>query len=299
MKIFLMKLTTFILILMNPYLTICTTVQNWCRLPSATRHDTSWSHNGKRNNTLQPPTLRESNKWLEKKWPEPSVLCVMSCLLCVMSCVLCLVCVVSFFFLDAGLKKVCSHPPRQTDKLTSEPVLPHHFVCRGTFSVRGTGRRSRSDSAKALTTLHANIKLHRRNHAALAFSWRIKGTASTRAFANLRKNWAVSVDHLPPTSAAKMTRRALPSVPRASSGQVPSCAWPPPKRPHCGLPLLVWQNHLLAEGHKCHVYGKLRTLPQGQTVRNHLHPSIVECVELTKARSALQRETTRPQHYHP
>ena len=47
------------------------TVQNWCRLPSATRHDTSWSHNGKRNNTPQPPTLRESNRWLEKKWLEP------------------------------------------------------------------------------------------------------------------------------------------------------------------------------------------------------------------------------------
>ena len=46
------------------------TVQNWCRLPSATRHDTSWSHNSKRNNTSQPPTLRESNRWLEKKWLE-------------------------------------------------------------------------------------------------------------------------------------------------------------------------------------------------------------------------------------
>ena len=89
----------------------------------------------------------------------------------------------------------------------------------GTFPVQGTGRRSTSDLENALTMLHASRELHRRN-AALALSWRIMGTVFARALANRRKNWEVSLDHLPPTSAARTTSRALPSALRASSGQV-------------------------------------------------------------------------------
>ena len=125
---------------------------------------------------------------------------------------------------------------------------------------------------KALTTLHANIELHWRKNADLVLSWRIMGTTSTRAFASPRKNWAVSVDHLSPTSPAKMTR----PVPRASSGKVASF-----------LRLVAsktWSTALgLAGPSPC-----MRTLPQGQTVRDHLHPSIIECVELTKVQIADQ-----------
>ena len=48
--------------------------------------------------------------------------------------------------------------PEQTDKLTSEPVFPHHCMCQGHVL---HAQRSRSDLEKALTTLHANIELHR------------------------------------------------------------------------------------------------------------------------------------------
>ena len=128
-----------------------------------------------------------------------------------------------FFFGDRRMKKVSSHPPRQAHLRTCPPsslrVSRARSLCEGLVGAPGVTRR------KPLTTLHANIELHRRNHAALALSWRIMGTASTRAFANPRKNWAVSSDHLPPTSAAKTTRRALPSVPRGEfrvSGFLPA-----------------------------------------------------------------------------
>ena len=130
-----------------------------------------------------------------------------------------------FFFSAKELKsshQFSAHLPHknpQRDKFTSEPVPSLITSCvEGTFPVHGTGRRSTSDSENALTMLHASRELHRRSHAALALPWKIMGTVSARAFANPRKNWEVSLDHLPLTSAARTTRRALPSAPRASSG---------------------------------------------------------------------------------
>ena len=167
--------------------------------------------------------------------------------------------------------------------------------------------------------LHASREPHRRNHA-LALSWRIMGTVSARALANPRKNWEVSLDHLLPTSAARTTSRALPSalgefwasrfllVSRSLNG-------------HSAVVCRSWSGRPVSSqrGDKSRVCGLLGSLPQGETVRDHLHPSIVERVELNKVQiadqhvrcnttsilsthlcsGALQWVTSRPQHPRP
>ena len=83
--------------------------------------------------------------------------------------------------------------------------------------VPGFGCLSRRDNAKALDALQAKMLLHLRSHAALTRFWRSKGADRECALARARKNCAVSSDHLPPTSAARTTRRALPPSPEQSS----------------------------------------------------------------------------------
>ena len=84
-----------------------------------------------------------------------------------------------------------------------------------------TGRLSNNDTVQARAAVLAKIALQRRAHAASARPWRTNGTSSARAFANAVRNCAISTLHLPPTSAAKTTKRTLPPSPE-NSGKVAS-----------------------------------------------------------------------------
>ena len=139
-------------------------------------------------------------------------------------CMLCLEDSLFFLKTDWEGKPVTNlRKPTENAQLCRPPRCAHkkaslNTSCvEGTAPMRGTGRVSRRDSAKALVALHASRELQRRNHAAFTLPWRRGGTESARALANPRRNWAVSSDHLPPTSAARTTRRARPASP-ASSG---------------------------------------------------------------------------------
>ena len=68
--------------------------------------------------------------------------------------------------------------------------------------VPGTGRRSSKDTAKARAAEHASIALHRRINAAWTLPCKMKGEDSARALARAVRKVAVSLLHLPPTSAA-------------------------------------------------------------------------------------------------
>ena len=74
--------------------------------------------------------------------------------------------------------------------------------------VPGFGCLSRRDNAKALAALEAKMLLHLRSQAAFTRFWRSKARA--------RRNCAVSSDNLPPISAARTTKRALPFSPESS-----------------------------------------------------------------------------------
>ena len=79
--------------------------------------------------------------------------------------------------------------------------------------VPGVKRLSNKDKARDLAAAQARMPLQRRMYAAFTRFCRRKGEDSDLAFANERRNCAVSSDHRPPTSAASTTRRA-PSLSR-------------------------------------------------------------------------------------
>ena len=132
-----------------------------------------------------------------------------------------------------------------------------------------TGRLSKSDMAKARVAVHANMALHRLTQAVSARPCRTKGTSWARAFARAVRNCAVSALHLPPTSAARTKRRALPPS-QESSG------W--------GASFLRLQRRAIEVGcpgsggpipayHHCCVYGDLSSPPECQPVRHHFQPA--------------------------
>ena len=84
------------------------------------------------------------------------------------------------------------------------------------------------------------MALHRRNHAEVTRPWRDAGTDSAFAFDRATTTWAVSTDHLPPTSAVRTTRRALP--PPMSSL---SSAWLLPMQSLLSQQRLAVQCHLV------------------------------------------------------
>ena len=66
--------------------------------------------------------------------------------------------------------------------------------------------------------LQANMALHRLNQAAATGRRRSSGTDSAFALDRATRNCAISADHLPPTTAARTTKRALPPSPVKTQG---------------------------------------------------------------------------------
>ena len=71
-------------------------------------------------------------------------------------------------------------------------------------------RLSRRDSAKALAAAHAGSVFHLLIHALLIASLKSSGSSHTLASASKWRKVRASPDHLPPTSQASTTKRALP-----------------------------------------------------------------------------------------
>ena len=100
-----------------------------------------------------------------------------------------------------------TQPPSVWDTQTVT-ALPNHIVCFRSVTV-GPPRKPSSDHARARAAAHAKIEPHRARHANSALKRNTRGSVLVSAFAMRRKNMAVSVDHLPPTSPARTTNRAL------------------------------------------------------------------------------------------
>ena len=76
-----------------------------------------------------------------------------------------------------------------------------------------TGRLSNKEKTNAFAALQERMFRHLRSKAPWTRSRRISGAVEALNAANPPRNWAASLDHLPPTSAASTTRRALPPAP--------------------------------------------------------------------------------------
>ena len=85
----------------------------------------------------------------------------------------------------------------------------------------GPPRNPSSDHARTRAAAPAKIDPHRARHANPALKRKTGGSVLALAFAMRRKNMTVSADHLPPTSPARTTSRALECGP-TSSGYVRS-----------------------------------------------------------------------------
>ena len=93
---------------------------------------------------------------------------------------------------------------------SKEARLPHDLT--GWRDYRVWAR----DRAPVIATWQKHGLLHRLTQAVSARRCRTNGTSWARAFARAVRNCAVSTLHLPPTSAATTTRRALPPSPESS-----------------------------------------------------------------------------------
>ena len=145
-------------------------------------------------------------------------------------------------------KSVHTLPEQTLDKLTSKPVLPHHFVsrarspCEARVNAPGVTRRKPSPRCTPSNSIGAATQ-----------PWPCPGGSRGQPLPEplpVRarigpSRWTTCV---PPLRPRRPDGLYLLCPGRVPGKWLPSCAWPPPKLPRCGLPLLVWQKHLLAEG---------------------------------------------------
>ena len=152
-----------------------------------------------------------------------------------------------FFFLREKWMKVSAHNSRTVENhaYRSAPGTSHR---EGTSPSAPGGTRPRRDSAKELATTQPNIELHRRIQAATALPLRGGGTPRTLADTRPRRNWDVSEEKRPPTSAPTTTRRAFHHVrPILGISSLWLCALPPRQCRSCAQRDVWWSHQLWSE----------------------------------------------------
>ena len=123
-----------------------------------------------------------------------------------------------FFFLVLGLKERKLSPSQQTQLPVAHACLASQRAsCTdGIAPSEAPGTRPRRDMANAFAAVQASNLCQRVNHTLRASACNSSGSSRTLAHASDDRNSAVSLDHLPPTSAPSTTSRALPPSPTSS-----------------------------------------------------------------------------------
>ena len=181
-------------------------------------------------------------------------------------------------FIFRRKKKTMHHDEMHTARLHPKRASRTTSCTDGASPLQpATGRRSSKDSVNARAAEQARTALHLRTKAAFALFCKKNGQDWALASATAAENFAVSPLHRQPTSAARTTRRARPPSPD-NSGQVRSL-----RRRASTKTAPSWSAaRALADPSRrkgeTSVNRQLRTVPQRQSVSDHLQTATIQIV---------------------